>query len=155
MLQSKPRARLSTAIILGAAVLLILALIYGATVALFGILLSRPTHGAVLIGDIRLSSNFGFNGPLVFGLLCLLSGYGGLASIWRWPRWMAVAQAAGWATIGLSVYGIWTFLNIIAPGLPYPPFAIGIYMPFYVSLVAGVIGIFVLWAMRKPAEKNL
>ena len=99
-------------------------------------------------------SDFGLNGPLVFGLLCLLSGYGGVASIWRWPGWRPVAQAAGWATVGLSVYGIWMFLNIIVIGLPYPPFAIGINMPFYVSIMTGVIGVFVLWAIRTPTEKT-
>ena len=154
MSQSKPRSGRSIAVILGAVVLLALALIYAAIAALFGTLLWRLTHTIIVIGDIRLYSDFAVNGLLVLGLLCLLSGYGGLASIWRWPRWQPVAQAAAWATIGLGIYGIWVFLNMILPGLPHPPFAIGINIPFNVSVVAGVIGLLVLWAMRKPAEKS-
>jgi hypothetical protein len=156
MSQSIPRASRSIAVIVGAVVLLALALVYAAIAALFGILLSRPTHMIVRIGDTNLYSDFAVSGVLVFGLLCLLSGYGGLAAIRRWSHGMPVAHAAAWATIGLGIYGIWVFLSamIMVPGLPRPPFAIGINMPFEVSVVTSAIGLLVLWTTWRPAEKS-
>jgi hypothetical protein len=43
---------------------------------------------------------------------------------------------------------------MIAPGLPYPPFAIGVIMPIHVAIAIGLIGIVVLLVMRKPAARN-
>jgi hypothetical protein len=169
MSDSIPRDGRSTAVILGIVALLALAIIYAAIAVLFGSLFSTfpPTRigetslnldlrGATVlqIGEMRLNSEFSLNGLLIFGLLCLLSAYGGLAAIWRWPRWTSVARAAGCATILLSIYGIWTFLTMVAPGPPFPFPVIGIQMPIHVSLAAGVIGVLVLAALRNPVVKN-
>jgi hypothetical protein len=43
---------------------------------------------------------------------------------------------------------------MIAPGLPHPPFAIGVIMPTYIAIAIGLIGILVLLVMRKPAARN-
>jgi hypothetical protein len=172
MSDSSQRGGRSIAIIIGAAALLILVVVYAAIAALFGFLLLASTltmdrvgetsmnldfRGATIvhIGEIRLSSEFSLIGLLIFGLLCLLSAYGGLASIWRWPRSVWVARAAGWATVALGIYGGWTFLIMIAPGLPHPPFAIGVMMPIHVAIAAGLIGTLVLLVMRKPAAGTL
>jgi hypothetical protein len=96
-----------------------LALVYAAIAALFGFLFSAfpstitPVSemsakldfrgGTIVhIGEMRLYSEFSLNGLLVFTPLCLLSAYGGLASIRRWSGWAPVAQAAGWATVALD-----------------------------------------------------
>jgi hypothetical protein len=153
MSQSASRARRSI-VIVAAVVLLALALVYAGMTALFAFLLSQPKNVIIRIGEVRLYSEFGAYGLVIFGLLCLLSAYAGLATIRRWPHWACIGQAAGWATIGLSVYGIWLFLNLIMPGLPYFPVHVGINMPVGVALATGIVGGFVLWAMRKRAEKN-
>ena len=130
-----PRSGRSVAVIVGAVVLLALALVYAAIAALFGALLSTSGLLLVRIGDdMRFYPDFSLNGLLVFTPLCLLSAYGGLASIRRWTGWAPVAQAAGWATVALSIHELWTFLDMIAPGLPHPPFAIGVIMPTYVAI---------------------
>ena len=167
---SLSRSGRSIAVILGIVVLLTSAVVYAAIAALFGLLLSLSTGPgttiAVLrgppildfrggtvasIGDMRLTSEFSLHGLLIFGLLCLLSAYGGLASIWRWPRWLSVARAAGWATLSLSLYGISTYLTLVSPAGPlwFPP--VGIMMPIDLSLAAGVAAVLVLLAIRKPA----
>jgi hypothetical protein len=153
MSQSASRADRSIAII-AAVVLIGLALVYAGMTALFAFLLSQPRNTIFRIGETRLYSEFGAYGLVIFGLLCLLSAYAGLATIRRWPHWASIGQAAGWATIGLCVYGIWIFLNLIMPGLPYFPIPLGINLPVDVALAAGVIGVFVLWATRMQAEKN-
>ena len=141
-------------IIFGSVVLLILAVICAAITALFLVLMAQPKHQIVVLGDIRVYSEFGYNGVPIFLLICLLSGYAGLAAIFRWRGSEVAPQLAGWATIGLGAYGLWVFLRLIMPNVPYPPFSIGMNLPPFVALALCAIGIFVLWAIRKPTEKN-
>ena len=154
MSDSIPSAGRSVAVMLGAVVLLALALVYAAIAALFGSLFWSSGRFIVRVGDdLRFYPDFSLNGLLVFAPLCLLSAYGGLASIRRWSGWVSVAQAAGWGTVALSIYGLWTFLILISPGVPYPPFAIGVVMPIHVAMAVGLIGILVLLLMRRPAVR--
>jgi hypothetical protein len=154
MVQAISGARRPIVRIAAGAWLLVLALIDAAIVALFTFLVTRTTAAAIRIGEVLLLSDDGYNGAAVFLLLCLLSGYAGLALICRWRDAAFAAQAAGWATIALCVYGLWLYLNMLVPGLPHFPISIGISMPPSVSLAFGVIGLFVIWATRNPTEKN-
>ncbi len=148
-------ARRSVTVVVGAAVLLALALVYAAFAALFGTLFWSSGRFIVRVGeDLRFYPDFSLTGLLVFAMLCLLSAYGGLAAIRRWSCWAPVAQAAGWGTVALSIYGLWMFLNMIAAGLPYPPLALGVVMPTYVAIAFGLLGILVLLVMRRPAARN-
>jgi hypothetical protein len=140
-------------VILGGAALLVLAIIYAAIVAIFISLSFQPTHLIIHLGEVRLYSEFGYSGVPIFLIMCLLSGYGGLAAILRWPSAWHAVQIAGWATIGLGAYGLWIFLCLFVP-IPYPPFTIGMNLPPLVALALCVIGSFVLCATRKPKEKN-
>ena len=142
------------AIVFSSVVLLILAVIHAAITALFLFLMAQPKHQVVVLGDIRMYSEFGYYGAPIFLLICLLSGYAGLAAIFRWRGSQIAPQIAGWATIGLGVYGLWVFLCLITPNVPYPPFTIGMNLPPLIAFALCVIGIFVLWAVHKPTERN-
>jgi hypothetical protein len=143
--------------------LLVLALIYAGITALFVSLLSSAWGTSLTIGNdfiggtiirigndfIVLNSEFAYSGAAVFLALCLLSGYAGLAALSGWRGAWPIAKAAGWATIALGVYGLWIYANMLVIGLPVLPFSIGMRSSPLVSLVLCVIGILVLWAMRR------
>ena len=147
MSQSGPRARRSI-VTIAAIALVVLALIYGGIAALCIAMVMRPGYSIVTMGGVRLSSEFAVAGALNFGLLCGLSIYAGSGAFGRWPRWALIGQVAGWATVGLGIYGVWTFLNAIVPGLPHVPVPIGIGLPIEIALASGAIGVFVVWAMQ-------
>jgi hypothetical protein len=148
--------------------LLVLALVYAGITALFVSLLSSSWGTSLRIGSdflgstslgiangfIVLSSEFATSGALVFLVLCLLSGYAGLAAFGGWRGARLVAIAAGWTTIALGVYGLWIYANVLMIGLPFLPFSIGIQSHPLVSLALCVIGILVLWAMPKTIDRN-
>ena len=153
----------SVARVAASMLLLVLALIYAGITALFVSLLSGSWGTSLRIGDdfvgsttlriggdiVVLNSWFAYSGAVVFLALCLLSGYAGVAALSGWRGARLVATAAGWATIALGVYGLWTYANMLVIGLPSLPFSIGMRLSPLASLVLCVIGILVLWAMRK------
>jgi hypothetical protein len=149
MAQAIPGRRWSVARVAASVLLLVLALSYAGITALFVLLVSSSRNASLRIGDdlVVLHSEFASSGTVVFLALCLLSGYAGLATLIAWRGARLVALAAGWATIALGIYGLWI-------GLPFLPFSIGMRSSPLVSLALCVIGIFVLWAMRKAIDKG-
>jgi len=156
MAQAMSGRHWSIARVAASMLLLVLALAYAGITALFVLLLSSPWGTALRIGDdiVVLHSEFASTGTAVFSALCLLSGYAGLATLTAWRGARLVALAAGWATIALGAYGLWLYANMLTAGLPFLPFSIGMQSPPSVSLALCVIGIFVLWAMRKAIDKS-
>ena len=143
-----------TVVVIAAVTLLVLALVHAGIVALFAVPLWQSRNLIIRIGEFRVYSEFAHYGIPIFAVLCLLCAYAGLAAMLPWKTWAIGGAIAGWSTIALFVYGFWTFLNLLAPGLPYFPIPVGVHMPMQVALAAGAIGIFVLWAMRKPSESK-
>jgi hypothetical protein len=153
----------SVARVAASMLLLVLALIYAVITALFVVLV--PSSSGAFLGTgndftgsttlrvgndfIVLYSQFAYCGVVVFLALCLLSGYAGLAALRGWPGARLVAATTAWATIALGVYGLWIYANLLMIGLPILPFSIGMRSSPLVSLALCVIGISVLWAMRK------
>jgi len=156
MAQAMSGRHWSVARIAASVLLFVLALIYAGITALFVSLLSRSWGTSLRIGSdfIVLNSEFARSGAVVFLALCLLSGYAGLAALSGWRGARLVGLAAGCATIALGVYGLWIYANMLMIGLPFLPFSIGMQSHPLVSLALCVIGILVLWAMRKPIDKS-
>jgi len=168
MAQAMSGRHWSVARIAASVLLLPLALIYAGITALFVLLLSSSWGTTLRIGNdfigstalgigndlIVLNSEFARSGAVVFLALCLLSGYAGLAAPSGSRGARLVGLAAGWATIALGVYGLWIYANMLMIGLPFLPFSIGMQSHPLVSLALCVIGILVLWAMRKPIDKS-
>jgi hypothetical protein len=137
--------------------LLILALIHAGVAMLFVPLASNPRRMTLRIGeDIAvLYSDFAYNGTATFLVLCLVSGYAGLAAIRGWHGARLAAGAAGGATILLGLYWLWGYANMLIPGLPWIPFSIGIRTTPMVFFVLSIVGIIILWAACRPIEKPM
>lgn len=140
-------------------VLLILALIYAGTAALFALLASSGRRSTLrIVDDIAvLHSDFAYEGLATFLVLCLIATYAGLAAIRNWRGARLVAAAAGGATIALGLHGLWVYASMLAPGIPRMPFSIGIQASPAVSLALCILGIIVLcgiMAQTPPGAEN-
>src|SRR5262245_54717902 len=150
-----PQSRFRRSIVVVAAVLLVLlALVYCGIAAILISMLTQPRHSIVRLGEFRLYSEFGVAGALSFGVLCLLSLFAGLAALRRWSGWALIGRVAGVATMVLGFYGVWMFLRMMMPDLPYFPIPLGVNLPVEIALAAGAVGLFVVLAMPNPAENS-
>jgi hypothetical protein len=144
----------SIAFIAAGVLMLILALVHAGVAMLFAFLASSPRRTTVRIGDDMavLYSDFAYNGTATFLVLCLISGYAGLAAIRGWHTARLAAGAAGGATIVLCLYWLWGYANMLMPGLPWVPFSIGIRTTPMVFGVLSIIGIIILLAACRPTK---
>jgi hypothetical protein len=149
--------RWSIARVAASVLLLVLTLIYAGITALFVFLLSSTRSTFLQIGNnvVVLHSDFAYSGTVVFLASCLLSGYAGLAALSGWRGARLVGMAAGWATIALGIYGLWIYAKLLWIGLPFLPFSLGIQWPPLVSPALCVVGILVLWAMRRAVDQRV
>jgi hypothetical protein len=157
MAQQTSGRRWSIARVAASALLLVLALVYAGTTALFVFLLSSFKGLSTLrFGNdvIVLYREFAYSGSAAFLALCLLSGYAGLAALSGWRGARLIATAAGWTTIALGIYGLWLYANLLMIGLPLVPFSIGMRSSPLVSLALCATGILILWTTHKAVGKK-
>ena len=132
-------------------VLLILALVYAGTAALFALLASSGRRSTLRIADdiAVLHSDFAYEGLATFLVLCLISTYAGLAAIGNWRGAQLVAGAAGGAMVALGLHGLWVYASILTAGIPRMSFSIGIQASPAVWLALCIFGIIVLCTVRR------
>jgi hypothetical protein len=103
--------------------LVIIAILYALCAALSAVQGWNP-RGRIIIGEVLLPG-FGYEAMVVFLALFLLSGYAGLAAIWRWRGWQFLVAAAAWVMLGLAAAIGWFLLYGGLIGLPVSSPAIG------------------------------